>query len=212
MAKNSSTRSAPPRKGSSMLVGILVGMALGMAIASGVAWYILKTPNPFANKEPREAVRLVPEAVKPVPASVIKPVLAPVSEVVAVSGVGESKPRFEFYKVLTDKQDAAMSAQQDSDKSAAESKPTSAKPAEKAAAEKPRFLQAGAFSSADDADKLKAKLAMLGLEASIQTVTIPDRGVWHRVRIGPYKGAEEMNKVMAVLKQNGVDATPTKAQ
>ena len=204
MAKNSSTRYAPPRKGSSLLIGILVGMVLGLAVAAGVAWYILKTPNPFVNKEPREAVRLAPDAAKTAP--------PPASEAAAASGVGESKPRFEFYKVLTDKQDATLPVQKGSDKPAAvENKPVPAQAAEKAAAKETYFLQAGAFSSADDADKLKAKLAMMGMEASIQTVTIPDRGVWHRVRLGPYKGADEMNKTLAVLKQNGVEATPTRA-
>lgn len=204
MAKNSSTRSAPPRKGSSLLVGIIVGMVVGLAIAAGVAWYILKTPNPFVSKESREAVR----------PSAAKPALMPASEVAAASGVGEGRPRFEFYKVLTDKQDAAVPVQQKgSDKPvAAESKSASAKPVEKTAANETYFLQAGAFSNADDADKLKARLAMLGMEASIQTVTIPDKGVWHRVRLGPYKGAEEMNKTLAALKQNGVEATPMKAQ
>ncbi len=201
MAKNSNTRSAPPRKGSSLLVGIIVGMVVGLAIAAGVAWYILKTPNPFASKEPREAVRLAPDAVKPAP--------APASEAAAASGVSEGKPRFEFYKVLTDKQDATVSVQKGSDKPAL-AKPV--QPAEKTDAKETYFLQAGAFSNADDADKLKAKLAMLGMEASIQTVTIPDRGVWHRVRLGPYKGTDEMNKTLAVLKQNGVNATPTRAQ
>ena len=208
MARNSSTRSAPPRKGSSLLAGIIVGMVLGLAIAAGVAWYILKTPNPFANKESREAVRLAPDVAKPPPARV--------SEAAAASSVGESKPRFEFYKVLTDKQDATVPAQKGSEKpGAAENKPVptqTVQAAEKAAAKETYFLQAGAFSNADDADKLKARLAMLGMEASIQTVTIPDRGVWHRVRLGPYKGTDEMNKTLAALKQNGVNATPMRAQ
>ena len=216
MARNSSNRAAPPRKGSSLLVGIIIGMVVGLSIAAGVAWYILKTPNPFAGKEPREAVRLAPDAVKPAPASAAKTVPAPTSEAAAASGVGEGKPRFEFYKVLTDKQDTTAPVQKGSDKpGATENKPAPAQtiqPAEKAAAKETYFLQAGAFPNADDADKLKAKLAMLGMEASIQTVTIPDRGVWHRVRLGPYKGTDEMNKTLAALKQNGVEATPTKAQ
>lgn len=216
MAKNSSTRSAPPRKGSSLLVGIMVGMVFGLSIAAGVAWYVLKTPNPFAGKEPREAVRLAPDVVKLGSAPAAKTAPAPASEVAAASGVGEGKPRFEFYKVLTDKQDTTAPVQKGSDKPAAtESRPAPAQAvqsAEKAVAKETYFLQAGAFSNADDADKLKAKLAMLGMEASIQTVTIPDRGVWHRVRLGPYKGTDEMNKTLAELKQNGVNATPMKAQ
>ena len=206
MARNSSNRSAPPRKGSSLLIGIVVGMVVGLSIAAGVAWYILRTPNPFAGKEPHETVRLAPDAAKPAPASAAKPAPALASEAAAASGVAENKPRFEFYKVLTDKQDAAVSVQKGS------TKPAATQAAEKAAAKETYFLQAGAFTNADDADKLKAKLAMLGMEASVQTATIPDKGVWHRVRLGPYKSMDEMNKTLAALKQNGINATQTKTQ
>ena len=73
-------------------------------------------------------------------------------------------------------------------------------------------MQAGSFAKADDADKIKAKLALLGIEASTQTATIPDKGVWYRVRLGPYKNADEMNRVRSFLKQNGVDSTPMRSQ
>ncbi|MBI5659487.1 MAG: SPOR domain-containing protein [Nitrosomonadales bacterium] len=206
MSRNSPSRSAPPGKGGSLLLGILIGMVLGLAAATGVAWYLLKTPNPFAGKEPRDMVKLAPDA-KPAPT---KAAPAPGSPV-AASGVGEAKPRFEFYKVLTDKQDAAAPATKDGGKQTAESRPPPAQPADKAARET-YLIQAGAFSNADDADKLKARLAMLGMEASVQTVTVPDKGVLHRVRIGPYQNADEMNKILATLKQNGVNATPTRTQ
>ena len=202
MSRNSSNRTAPPRKGGSLLAGILIGMILGLVMAGGVTWYMLKMPNPFVNKEPREAVKLAPDAVKTAPAKTA-PATSP-----EAANAGEGKPRFEFYKVLTDKPDAAPVAPQGSDKPA----PSAAQPANKAAAKETYFLQAGAFSSAEDADKMKAKLAMMGMEASVLTVTIPDKGTWHRVRLGPYKGADEMNKTLAALKQNGVDATPTRAQ
>ena len=75
----------------------------------------------------------------------------------------------------------------------------------------PQILQAGSFSSVNDAENLKAKLALLGLEASIQTATIPDKGLWYRVRVGPYKNAGEMNHARNFMKQNGVDSTPMRA-
>ena len=93
-----------------------------------------------------------------------------------------------------------------------ENKSVSVQSAGNATAKETYFLQAGSFSNADDADKLKAKLAMLGIEASVQVTTIPDKGVWHRVHVGPYKGREEMNNALAVLKQNGVSATPMLAK
>lgn len=200
MNRNGNSRSSAPSKSGSLLAGILIGMVLGVAIAGGVAWYILKTPNPFANKEQHESVQLAPDAVKPAPA---KTALPPGS---AASGVGEGKPRFEFYKVLTDKPDAAEPIQKGS------SKPAPAQPDGKAITKENYLLQAGAFSNADDADKLKARLAMLGMEASVQTATVPDKGVLYRVRLGPYKGTDEMNKTLAMLKQNGVNATPIRAQ
>ena len=156
MQKNSHSRSAPPpSKNSSLLAGILLGMVVGLLIAGGVAWYILKGPSPFVDKVPHESVKLAPDVVKPAPAPVVKAVPQPASDMVAASGVGaasgvdDGKPRFEFYKVLTDKQDAAAPATD------------GAKPAGKAAAKETYFLQAGAFNNPADADKLKAKLALL---------------------------------------------------
>ena len=102
--------------------------------------------------------------------------------------------------MLTDGQnDGSQPAQQPAAKPAAPAK---------AATGQSYFLQAGSFSNEADADKLKARLALLGMEASVQSVSIPDKGVWHRVRLGPYSNSAEMNKVRATLKQNGLDSAP----
>jgi cell division protein FtsN len=201
MSKNGNSRAAAPRKGMSMLAALLIGVVLGLAIAGGVAWYILKTPSPFVNTEQREQVKLVPDA--PRPAKVLPaPRPEAASEVAAASGAADAKPRFEFYKVLTDKPDAMTAAPAQ----------VAANPAGKADKKEAFFLQAGAFASADDADKLKAKLAMLGVEASVQAATLPDKTVWHRVRLGPFGSQEEMNKTAMMLKQNGVTAAPMRTQ
>jgi cell division protein FtsN len=205
MSKNGNSRAAPG-KGMSLLAALLIGMVLGLAVAGGVAWYILKTPSPFVNTEPREQVKLEPDEPRPakvLPASQPEAVSAVADAATApASGAADAKPRFEFYKVLTDKPDAmtATPAQ------------TAAKPDGKADKKEAYFLQAGAFASADDADRLKAKLAMLGVEASVQAATLPDKTVWHRVRLGPYTSQEEMNKTVMMLKQNGVTATPMRTQ
>ncbi len=211
MSKNSNTRSAAPRQGSSLLTGILVGMVVGLVIAGGVAWYILKTPSSFVNNVPHETTKLAADSEKQFPAPVAKAAQAPTAG--AALGVDEGKPRFEFYKVLTDKQDATVLIQKSSDNAATiENKPAPVQSAGNATAKDTYFLQAGSFFNADDADKLKAKLALLGIEASVQVKTIPDKGVWHRVHVGPYKGREEMNNALAMLKQNGVSATPMLAK
>jgi cell division protein FtsN len=207
-----------PGKGSSMFAGVMVGMVLGLAVAGGVAWYILKkNPASFESKEHREAPKA--EVAKPVQPEVAKitPAPAPASAPAAASAVAEQpKQHFEFYRVLTDKPDGAKSQE----KAVAAPKETHAapvaqqpKPTPAANSKDTYYVQAGSFPNESDAEKLKAKLALLGLEANLQTAEIPDRGTYHRVRLGPYKGSEEANKTLAMLKQNGVaNATAFKAQ
>jgi cell division protein FtsN len=74
------------------------------------------------------------------------------------------------------------------------------------------FLQTGSFQSAPEADNLKARLALLGLEATIQERNLPEKGVWHRVRVGPYTDVDELNRVRDVLKQNNIDVALVKVR
>jgi cell division protein FtsN len=68
------------------------------------------------------------------------------------------------------------------------------------------LLQAGSFRNEQQADQLRARLALLGLETSIQTVSIDSRRAWHRVRVGPFSNLKDLNAARSLLKQNGVDA------
>jgi len=54
---------------------------------------------------------------------------------------------------------------------------------------------------------MKARLALMGVEASVQQVTLPEKGLMHRVRIGPYANPDEMAKVRTLLAQNGIEAS-----
>jgi cell division protein FtsN len=201
MSRNTGNKPAAPRKGGSpLLTGILVGMIIGVAMAAGLAWFIMKSPSPFVQKEQVVAKPPVAE-VKPKATAVVPAAPVVAQPEVAASGVAGDKPRFEFYKVLTDKPETGAAA-----------------PAEKVGAVEPKpkpvaqYLQVGSFANADDAENFKAKLALLGFEAAIQTVTIPDKGIRHRVRLGPYKNPDEMGRTRTTLKQNGVDSTPIPAQ
>ena len=66
-------------------------------------------------------------------------------------------------------------------------------------------LQVGSFQNLSDAEKLKANLAFLGLEANIQHVTV-NKQAWHRVRTGPYRDRQQLFKNQKLLKQNDIDA------
>ena len=65
------------------------------------------------------------------------------------------------------------------------------------------ILQAGSFRRFEDADRLKATLALQGIVANIQTVRIND-DTWHRVRIGPYRDLAELNRLRAQLHANDI--------
>lgn len=56
-------------------------------------------------------------------------------------------------------------------------------------------LQAGSFRRWADADRLRARLALLGVESKVQTVTMDGGDVWHRVRVGPMKSFREIDKL-----------------
>ena len=68
------------------------------------------------------------------------------------------------------------------------------------------ILQVGSFRNGGDADRLRAELALLGIESRIQTVTIDDTDTWHRVRVGPMSDLEVLNEVRGRLAANDHDA------
>lgn len=173
----------------SLLVGILIGLVLGLSIALGVAWYINKMPSPF----PRSA----PPA-KPAPQPAAKNEVK--AEDKSAKAAPDAKPRFDFYKILPGEQPATGEQVKETQK------PSTAGERETF------FLQAGAFQNAPDADNLKARLALVGVEAIIQTANLPDKGVMHRVRVGPYASIEELNRARETLKQNGYDTALVKVQ
>ncbi len=65
-------------------------------------------------------------------------------------------------------------------------------------------LQAGSFSSHTDADRMKARLAMLGIMSRIQRVSVDDKD-YHRVRIGPVDSLNELNTLRGQLRDAEVD-------
>ena len=196
---------APQRKsGGGTLLGVFIGLVIGVSIAFGVVLYLNKSPLPFQNK-----YEGAPKADRERPAT---PAPLP--------GKPGDKPagRFEFYGILEGKQPAApggaASAQGAPLKSAPDQTVPGA-PAAPASEVKPVpaeifFLQVGAFQKAADADNLKAKLALSGLEASVQEVNIPDKGTMHRVRVGPFRDPDELNRARALLSQSGVQGTVIK--
>ena len=73
------------------------------------------------------------------------------------------------------------------------------------------FLQAGAFTSAGDAQRLRQRLNSSGMEAFIKKVAI-DGKQWHRVRIGPFYDSQSLNTAQTRLGRNGISYLVIKVQ
>lgn len=66
-------------------------------------------------------------------------------------------------------------------------------------------LQIGSFKQNTEADTLKARLALLGVETNIEIVTV-NKTSWHRVRIGPSKDINHLESIQARLKKEKLDS------
>lgn len=187
MARNTRTRPVERKKAGSLFSGIMIGVIVGLAVAAGVALWVDRS-NPFKT---RDATSVTPPSSKSA-----KP--APVAPNAAPPATDSEKPRFDFYKILPGNE--TPMTEQD-----LHQRPTPA-------AGEQYFLQAGAFPNSADADNLKARLALLGFEAAIQTAELPGKGLWHRVRLGPYTSLDELNKVRAALVQNEIKAQLVKVK
>ena len=198
-------RAQPVRKKTrgNTLIGVFIGLVIGVGIAAGVVWTMNKSPLPF-NKHVM-APPAVPEGSKP--ANGKSPSSGGDAQPMALPGKpGDPIPekRFQFYDILPGKADAVpdkagrpAAAKEEPKKEEKKEEPKESKV--------PLFLQAGSFSTPEDADNQKAKLAFMGIEAVIQQVMIQDKTLY-RVRVGPYTRIDELNKVRAQLAKSGIDA------
>jgi cell division protein FtsN len=170
-------------------VWMLAGLTMGLAVALVV---YLNQPRPSS---------IAPQATTPAPAN-----SPPVAAATQQPKPAPAERRFDFYTLLPELEVVVPESQ--SRPPAAGGTPTQTTPAQ-AAASGPYILQAGSFQRASEADTLKANLALLGVEANIQTVTV-DQNTWHRVRIGPYNDLAELNRVRERLARNHIDTVTLK--
>ena len=65
-------------------------------------------------------------------------------------------------------------------------------------------LQAGSYKNFADADRVRAQLALQGVESKVQKVSV-DNDTWHRIRIGPIFQLDELNRLRTILRKADVD-------
>lgn len=188
---------SPPRSrsGGSFLLGVFIGLILGLGIALGFAFYVNKTPLPFIGKAKTPATTDGAAGAPPAVAGLPQSDPAP-------AGKAPEKPRFDFYRILPGSEEPVSEKDLKEAARGAKGHPEGAKDV--------YYVQAGSFQNPADADNQKARLAILGFESSIEALNLPDKGIWYRVRLGPFQQLEELNRVRQTLAQNSIDASLVK--
>jgi len=177
------------RRGST---GLPRGFAMGIVLLVCtllVAWYFRSALENFRFRAPVTAI----PAERGPPDKAARPP-ATSSEKKPDSPAPESTSRFEFYDVLPD---AEVEVPE---------QPTATRPAAPPPVSQPGtyVVQAGAFPNFAEADKVKARLALLGVVSEIQTADA-NGALFHRVRIGPIDNLDQLNRLRARLRQNGIE-------
>lgn len=182
------TRRKPKRKNAPGWVWLLAGLLVGLFVAFLV---YLKTD---AGSETSTVASLSTETVSVPPAGTD---VRDVRKETAKPIPPPPKPRFDFYTILPQLEVVVP-----------EEEITGSKKQGVRQVEKPGtyLLQAGSFRSYDQADKLKAQLALLGLRTSIQSAAINAKETWHRVRVGPFDDLDELHAVRVQLAAHDIQA------
>ncbi|MGM9487493.1 SPOR domain-containing protein [Ideonella sp. YS5] len=213
-------------------VGLIVGLLIGLALALGVALYIAKVPSPFHDKtqhrtpeqEAAEAEKMrswdpngglggKPVVPRPAPASGMVSTPPPqTSPQTSPQTVPQSVPPAPATPQVATPA-PATTPKSNRDAAAILSGEQVPGPAHRASASARAagadpfvyFVQVGAFSSQDDAEQQRAKLALQGFGAKISEREQGGRTI-HRVRMGPYESQGEAVAQQERLKAGGVDA------
>lgn len=215
----------PGRQHGGTITGLIIGLIIGLLIAVWVAMTIMKTPLPFVDKmgkqsqpagelgDPNKRLqggarerreRAAVDELKadagddlgqPAPAADASP--APAPPVPAAASAPAPSPAPVARPVAADKPTAAATTP------GAASSANVSSPAGGDAFT--YYLQAGAFRELQDAEATKARLALMGVAASIAERK-SELGTLYRVRVGPFADIDAMNRARVRLSDNGVDA------
>lgn len=216
------------------LLGLIIGLVIGLVIAVIVALVISKGSTPFTDKSGK-----VGKAAEPTAGQISDPnkpmygskeaareaardltrdqnagaTPAPTATAHPAPATPAAKPVDELQQVVDKIEAAGKTKPGATNVAPTPAAPAAAAPAAAAAGEDKfvYYLQAGAFREVADAENTRAKLALLGFEATVTDRTT-DTGVLHRVRVGPYNQVEAMNKVRSKLSENGIDVAVVRNQ
>ncbi|WP_374409820.1 SPOR domain-containing protein [Hydrogenophaga sp.] len=211
------------------LVGFVVGLLVGLGLALSVAVYVTRVPVPFVDRGvTRKPADDAAEAERnknwnPNAGLVNKqpplPAPPPVQAAPDAAPAGAADAAKEAKPVDPAKPDAAKPVDNAGAKAGSDplgdlvkAKTGGAEPAPAPGADPfTYFVQVGAFKSAEEAQAQKARLAMLGMEASVTEREQSGRTVF-RVRMGPFNQKNVAEATRSQLESNGVEAALVRVQ
>jgi len=182
-------KSAPAPGWAWLLAGLLIGLFIGFLI------YLDKAvPVPEKETAPHQTET--------------KPQIPQQPESTDVVETPENKiPRFSFYQELPRMVIEVPALEPESSPQVIKPEITTQQALNKSQPTQSTYIiQVGSFRNHREADRLKARLAFMGLQAKMQPVTVSNNQKWIRVRVGPFSSFKQAEQIQARLKQNKIEA------
>lgn len=226
------TRKKSSSKSGGAWFGLVLGMVLGVAAAVAVALFVTKAPMPFKDKASRNApTTLLPDvknapdpnialygkdgpagtrssaqggSAANLPAPAPEPGAAPenpLSDAIGQIIAGLDKPNT---KPAPEPARAPTAPQTSQPIPPPPPPPPAARPAP--GTQTTYYLQTGAFRSQKEAQAMLARVVLLGLPVRIETGESNGAPI-NRVRVGPFKGIDEMNRARTRLGDDKIEST-----
>ena len=204
-------------------LGFILGLVVGLGVALGVAIYVMKVPTPFSNKIGSSSTDGSGESKKDWnPNSVLQPKApaeTPQASGDAPSNPGANTPAAPAATSTTSPNPASKPATAPAVNAdplgnlAASQAGMSTSSAETWPAADPYsyFIQVGAFRTNNDADAMRAKLALQGFDAKVSEREQAGRTVY-RVRLGPFDNKANAETMRSRLDKQGIENTMVRVQ
>ena len=214
-------------------LGMIVGLLVGLAIALAVALYVTKVPLPFVDKVPQRTAEqdaaeaehnknwdpnsplygnnpAKPKAVpKPAPEEVVsEPASAPEAAAApsAPAPVASAASKPAKPAKAASAASAASSARDPASILSGQGVSTNG-----ASDSLNYYVQAGAYSSSEEAEQQRAKISMMGLEGRISEREVNGRTMY-RVRLGPFSQKDMAEQARVTLSGGGVESALVRVQ
>lgn len=170
----------------------IIGLLIGIGLAGGVAFYLNKAQNPFVDKglglsNSSDPVTQIKNNLQPITLAPGTKMQQASSAPTANTKPAASTPAYDFYDVLQGKKDL------------------STKEVASAVTQERYMIQVGAFNDPDQANDMKARLALLGFNSKIRSQQ-NNQQIINRVLIGPFNDNGKAQDVLTQLKDQDINA------